>query len=285
MQITYKELEDVLIKICKKANITRSKSGLDTLASIINHSINRVAFGDSFFYKFNYNISNEIKKDANAICNIRKGNLESMIQYLTDGALNYHEYINREEVSLSPVLESLEDYWYSYVRCNSGLPLIYKSPVRIYKKSDNMVINLRGGSGKIFSGEIDLVSQNVIALIKREDRSKNINLVFRVGNAVKPDLLQGVYSGISSNGDPICGKELLVRVSTIKKVNELNLDAGSYFSQLENRELKISDDLNADLFEESREQLELLFSYFGVYGECIIKIKDYVKFSWDDLRL
>ena len=112
-----------------------------------------------------------------------------------------------------------------------------------------------------------------------------LDLIISVSIIGGPSAVIPIYSGISSNGDPICGKELLIRVSTIKKINELNLNAETYFSQLENKELRISDDLNFDLFEESEEQLELLFSYFGDYSKCIIKIKDYVKFSWDDLRL
>jgi hypothetical protein len=42
-------------------------------------------------------------------------------------------------------------------------------------------------------------------------QDKNLHLVFNVGHSKRPNVLQGVFSGMSTAGDPIAGREVLVR--------------------------------------------------------------------------
>jgi hypothetical protein len=42
-------------------------------------------------------------------------------------------------------------------------------------------------------------------------QNKNIHIVLKAGHSTEPQVLQGVFSGVSTAGDPIAGREIFIR--------------------------------------------------------------------------
>lgn len=160
--------------------------------------------------KYLYRLHLSATKAAEAKTGITPKPRESCINILAEyaGYKGYEDFlaVRAEE------LEELYSYignWYSYVRSVSGEEEVQISPVRIYSENGKMWIELKGPE-KVFKGELYMKADCLVCLL-RADKGKEIHLVFKAGVSMKPSVLQGVFSGISTAGDPIAGREVLVR--------------------------------------------------------------------------
>ncbi|HCS21244.1 MAG TPA: hypothetical protein DIW47_11905 [Bacteroidetes bacterium] len=91
---------------------------------------------------------------------------------------------------------------------------------------------------------------------------KKLSLVFKLGNTTELELLQGVFCGISSAGDPISGREILVK--------ELEQD----YEKMKWAQLSLKDE-NTD---------PRILNYFAEYAPNCIKIKNVSSFQLSDLE-
>ncbi|MEZ4825095.1 MAG: hypothetical protein R3C61_02200 [Bacteroidia bacterium] len=151
-------------------------------------------------------------------------------------------------------LESLTGIYDCYVRCNSGQPDLLKSPVRIYHNGKYTEMEMRG-KVRTFTGKPEIVQGCMFALL-RSDQDKQFHWVCKVGNSLSPEVIQYIFSGISSGGDPIGGKGLLIKTAhsdirkcTNEKISLESLSSGTnerdrllyaYFSNTNTTRLKIS---------------------------------------------
>ncbi len=189
----------------------------------------------------------------------RRINLIDIIaRYL--GYPSFKSYVLSQEVEISAVLTSCVGNWWSYVRANAG-EMIFKAPVRIYQDSVNhkVYMELRSRE-RVFRGEVSEESGCLTTLLE-SGAGKKLALIFKLGNTRTVELLQGVFCGISSAGDPISGRELLLREKE-QKYEEMQW---------------ISLDLN-DAAEDAR-----ILSYFSQYAQNCIKIRGVSSFNLNDL--
>lgn len=191
------------------------------ITELINEAIDS-RIGEKYLYRLHLSAT----KAAEAKTGISPKPRESCINLLAEYA-GYKGYEDFLAVSAEE-FEELNTYvgnWYSYVRCVSGAEEVLISPVRIYSQNGKMWIELKGPE-KIFKGELQMKADCLICLLKA-DKGKEIHLVFKAGISMKPSVLQGVFSGISTAGDPIAGREVLVRQE-------------EDFTRLQNKRLPIS---------------------------------------------
>lgn len=151
--------------------------------------------------------------------------------------------------------------WYSYVRCNSGADIVLRSPVAIYSKEGQIYMDLHGPD-RVFSGQLHFMATCIHSLLTSGDKS--IHLIFKLGLSQNPQVLQGVFSGVSTSESPIAGREILVR------------QPESELSALTNKKLYLDDPEETELHPNIKH-------YFQHYPGNYIKINKVGTFGLDDL--
>lgn len=187
-----------------------------------------------------------------------------IVKYL--GYRNFDHFTTLQQRPADAQLEQCIGAWYSYVRENSGLPHILRAPVRIWNEENQYYMELRGPH-RTFTGLIHRRGACIFAKLSYEP-DKELHLVFKIGNAQSPELLQGVFSGMSTNGDPIAGREILVRQS--EQIPEA----------LSPRKFNIS--------QPDWDAVELdarIVRYFEDFGRNYVKVTGVSTFTLDDLLL
>ncbi|MHB1279522.1 MAG: hypothetical protein ACYC1Q_14130 [Bacteroidia bacterium] len=178
------------------------------------------------------------------------------------GYPSFGQYETIQETKVSPTLKACAGIWWSYVRANAGEKL-FKAPVRIFIDENSNQVNMEMRTkGRVFKG---LVHEDIGCLTSYLDsgNGKKLAVVFKLGNATNFELLQGVFSGISSAGDPISGREILVR------------ETGLAFDAMHWEQVPLADEAT-----EPR-----IRNYFSSYGQNCLKIKEVSSFSLSDLEL
>jgi hypothetical protein len=189
--------------------------------------------------------------------NIKEGKKEVKIYVekldIISKALGYERFLHFTETILSPVDKQLAGCigtWWSIVRANNG-QYILKAPVKLSMKKDQsgILIELQGGQ-RVFNGTVTLRAGNIFCELDT-GIDKKLYIVMKVGTSAHPRLLQGTFSGISTAGDPIAGRELFLREEKLKfeemKWSKLDVDNNTldsrinhYFSDYEKNCIKIN---------------------------------------------
>lgn len=139
--------------------------------------------------------------------------LDKIAQHLGyTGFLQFSLNINK---AISDSLKSCVGNWWSYVRASSS-EKIYKAPVRIFNDARDGSIRMElKGRERIFFGEI-IEKAGCLFIYLVSGAEKQMGLVFKLGATTTINLLQGTYSGMSSAGYPIAGREILVREHSLE---------------------------------------------------------------------
>jgi hypothetical protein len=91
--------------------------------------------------------------------------------------------------------------------------------------------------------------------------------VYKIGQREKPQVLQGIFSGVSTGFDPIGGRVVLVRATEV-------------YGEMTHDTLEVSRLLK------SKDRVEVaLAEYFEAYGDNNLQIKRVVTFGVEDLRV
>lgn len=161
---------------------------------------------DYIYRKLYLHVRDAIPK-RNTTIRLNKSYIEALARAL--GYKTYQDFLNEKHPDRKEALVKCIGNWYSYVRCNSGKPDVLVAPVRIYPEGKKICVELKG-SERLFSG-IAKLNESCLYCFLESDRSKNLHIVLKVGVSINPEVLQGVFSGISSAGDPIAGREVFIR--------------------------------------------------------------------------
>jgi hypothetical protein len=219
-------------------------------------------------------------QETNWICDIKTlkstfNNIEKLPSVLTTNlfAVLYTPYssfddycIAIDELIIKPeaINEPLLGEWVSVVRSNDGIHLFF-SLVEI-KKAENQLEMLLHGKNHTFGGKIKKGIGFIQAFIEHPDKS--LLLSFRVGVAKQPLLLKGTFSGVTSDGTPIAGVELLVRKELLpKEFHELPQKIDMQYPPPSYGLLN-----------------DKLRRFFIDFSKCYIKMKPSANFDYDDLR-
>lgn len=182
------------------------------------------------------------------------------------GYENFDRFRHSDHPAVLPVLKNCMGAWYSYVRCNSGQAYVLRAPVHIYQQSKTVWVELQG-STRLFKGKLKSEGDCLSCLLE-SNQHKNIHLLFKAGLSNTPGVLQGVFSAISNGGEPVAGREILVR------------QQGSEFSKMKHARLPIE-----HLVAHGSEEEKLVGNYFAVKNGSILKANRSSSFELDDLVL
>ena len=180
------------------------------------------------------------------------------------GFESFSHFVRITDAENDPALRNSVGEWYSYVRCNSGQPYVLRAPVKIYEERKEIYMELKGPV-RTFKGQVRMRGECLHCLLE-SDRVKKIYLLLKTGFSVKPTVLQGIFSGVSTAGDPIAGREVLVR-------------ADAPYDEL--TPLRIAID---ELLASGNKEREIIGNYFLEKNDNILKAGASSTFGWDDLK-
>ncbi len=233
---------------------------IQKLADITNQSLDHYGFGkmselipeDEISQRYLDDLHRNIKRKIEyniLFCRPSCHYLDIISQYV--GYENFAQFSIAFERNIPFILKSCVGNWWSYVRDSSG-QFLFVAPVKIFlKKSTQQVFMEMKGGENTFSGDLEFKGGCMFGYLK-SGSDKRIGLVFKLGIIEKIHLLKGVFSGISSSGIPIAGRELLIREDSLPyenmvwsktSITESNYDkrVHNYFMNINENCIKISD--------------------------------------------
>ena len=206
--------------------------------------------GGSIGEKYLYKKYDEVAKRPAGMISIQRSRLDDLLGFL--GFDDLSAFQNAIAHPISELLRSCEGSWYCHVRQNSKNGTLYLSPVNIYPQQGKMMYFL-AGPHQVYTGELKLKNQVLCALIEGSN-GKQFHHVFKIGNRHRPNVLQGIFSGVSTSGNPIGGRVVLRRSneayeslkggkfsikSLISSPEEDQQRIGRYFESFEKNNLRI----------------------------------------------
>lgn len=228
--------------------------GFGLMSDVLDDSISQ-RYLDDLYRDVRRKIANEIEFTRKS--RIR---LDLIAQYLK--YKNFNQFSLSYNKRFSDLLSACIGNWWSYVRANTG-EFILKAPARIFQDDNKqkILMELRGGE-RTFVGEL-IERGGCMTGFLDSGTEKRLCLVFKLGNSRQIRVAQGIFTGISTSGNPIGGRELLVR--------ELNVE----YQYMQWGKYTINDDRI-----DSR-----ILSYFSSPEKNCIQIASVGGFELDDLKI
>jgi hypothetical protein len=123
---------------------------------------------------------------------------------------SFRAFADELEKPIDKTLSSCVGSYFNYVRRNGKDTVVLRSPVKIYMEKNKFLWQLKGPSSR-YVGELHY-RDGCLFVLMVADNGKMIHHVYRVGKALRPDVIKGIFSGVSTTFDPIGGRTVLVRV-------------------------------------------------------------------------
>ncbi|MDQ3110983.1 MAG: hypothetical protein M3R17_13905 [Bacteroidota bacterium] len=219
--------------------------------------------GEDYLYRRMYRFVRYAETKETDPVDLNVQNVEAIAKYL--GFISFKEFLDDKHLERNQLLKSCIGDWYSYVRCNSGSNDILVSPAAIYAKGKEIYMELKGPH-RSFTGVVKLNGQCLFCFLE-SGKEKNLHLVLKFGFSDKPEILQGVFSGLSTGGDPIAGREVFIRYS------------GKEEDKPGNQKLK----LKVLLASEDKKE-KTIARYFNDRSKNILSGGKASTFGWEDLE-
>lgn len=217
---------------------------------------------EKYLYEYIFLRKEKARKAGTATISIQSSKLDALAKFL--GYKNYQAFTRTLDNPIDPILLALVGNYYSYVRRNDAQGIILRSPVRIYEELSKIMFELAGPM-RVYVGEVHF-RHGCLFILMTEAGGKQIHHVYKIGTRQKPDVLQGIFSGVSTAFDPIGGRTVLVRVED--SLSELNRKSGS-----------LKEFAHSDISVEQK-----IASYFSDYGSNNLQLKRVVTLGEGDLQ-
>jgi len=254
-----------------KCKVTTLYELLHALAHHTGQSMERYGYGVmsekigdaitmKYLYELHLNVGKALENTTPTI-NLQPVKLDKVAKFL--GYESYAVFAKAIEQPISPVLVNVIGNYTCYVRQNAQTTTILCSPVRIYKDEQKVWLELKGPSWT-YKGEV-LVKHGCLFVLMRTSEGKEFHHVYKIGQRERPDVLQGVFSGVSTAFDPIAGRVVLVR-------------SDQEFGALENSQLT-----TAQLKKTNSTEAKALERYFRKFEDNNLSIKKVTTFTVADL--
>jgi len=255
VEVKIATLQKMLDLITEKEGQPLDRYGLKVSAD------NITGLSPYYLYRTIYKGIEEAKKNKNETLILQPVHLDKIARYL--GYKNTPDLLDKLSPAVNPLLQSCEGNYYCYLRRNSEDAYILQSPVKIEKAQGEMIFTLQGPVRR-YSGAISMGNGCLFVLILHED-GKQFHHIYQLGQHKKPQVLQGIFSGVSTIFAPIGGRTVLIR-------------SDKEYDSLENKEIELSTFANSKDLKERR-----LAEYFEYYNENNLNIKRVNTFRIDDL--
>lgn len=261
MEIALDTANTLLELAVKKGNRNWDRFGIMELSALVNEKLPTAyrPLGQRYLYDTLYLNLQQAKKNKRSTIAVDRSCMDSLAFYI--GFQSLEDFVKHETPQLPPSASSILGNWYSIVRCNSGLPDLLLSPVRISLEENKVAQMQLRGPHRTYRGRIKWIGSSISCFLESDDRAKALHLAFMLGVAKSPRVLIGVFSGVSTSGFPIAGKELLLR-------------SDDAFEDLKNQRIPIKEgSLPGSILD-----------YFEAYDRCYFKVQEVSTFDFRDLQ-
>lgn len=253
-----------------KASVGTVRKLLDRLIEITGYTPDYTGFRDmseklslrnsDYLYKKVHSVIQG--KNERTSVGLSRSHLNQLVVPL--GFKSFLEFEASLSGSIHPQLSSLIGTYYCYVRANLKESVVLRSPVRIWKKENKILYELKGPSS-YYRGEISF-RHGCLFVLMVSPEGKTFHHVYKIGNRFEPKILQGIFSGVSTAFDPIGGRTVLVRQE-------------GQFDVLTNRRMSVS------AMKKSRQEEDRQLSvYFNAYNNNNLASNRSTTFGLDDLN-
>ncbi len=254
MKIQVHHLHRLLFLLSEKTREPIDRAGLRNMATVVG------GIGEDYLYK---KIYYEIRNlDDDNILSLRDAQLNSIARFL--GFRNISTLISSFETPDDEQLKSLVGNYYMYIRQNSNKGLVFQSPVQIQESDSAYVLTLKGPTWTYEGGL--RIRHGCLFILMTSAEDKSFYHIYKIGTRRQPQVIQGIFSGVSTAFDPIGGRAVLLRVD-------------QPFTSLKNQAFS-----NEELSASSQPELQTLAVYFRRYDENNLSIKKVVSFGLEDLE-
>ncbi len=254
MQLKVSSVREVLQMLSDKTGIGLDHSGLKAISEKV--------FPDGNHRYLYHNVMQKIKdrRDDDEV-NLNQYHVDKIAAFL--GFTSWELLQGKLGRQPDPVLESLHGCYYCYVRASHHEGQLLRSPVIISSNKGKTWLRLQGKNW-VFEGEVKL-REGCLFILMESSEGKSFYHVYRIGTRRSPEVLQGIFAGVSTAFDPIGGRTVLVRQDGPAE-------------SLTNLKIPISKlQASADPSE------QLLGKYFQDFSKNNLSPNKSVGFSWEDL--
>lgn len=254
MKIKVRHLHRLLFLLSEKTREPLDRAGLRNMAAEIG------GIGEDYLYKkIFFEIRNMDDEDG---LSLRDAQLNSIAQFL--GYRNITSVIATFEMPANDQLQSLVGNYYLYIRQNSNKGLVFQSPAEIKAFEQKFALRLKGPTWT-YEGNLDIKHGCLFVLLESPEH-KSFYHIYKIGTRRNPQVIQGIFSGVSTAFDPIGGRAVLMKVD-------------KDFSELTNQAFSI------DVLSRSQKPWEkTLATYFREYAKNNLSINKVISFGLEDLE-
>lgn len=210
MNIKIFYIEKLLQALAKQTRQSLDSAGFKNMSDQIQKktksSIDSRYLNESLYQKIE-----KAKKKGTQELKFQINNLNELAKFL--GHENLLEFIDAVDRPLNPVLIGCFGVYTCYLRRNTEQGVILSSPVRIFESIEKQVLFELRGPDKIYSGPINF-KNNCLFVLMQAPNGKEFHHVYKIGQKQQPKVLQGIFSGVSTEFEPIGGRVLLIRSDT-----------------------------------------------------------------------
>lgn len=196
----------LLSELAEKANANLDFGGFRIMEEYLENGITQKYLDDTFRKAKRAVDHNRVQTGS------RSAKLSEIAKGL--GYKSFHDFEFSVSKPVNPLLKNCVGLWWSMVRGSSG-DSILKSPVKIRINEDNEVQMVLHGEDHKYKGKVQLSSGCLFCSLD-SPKGRKMHIILKASVNEYTRVLQGIFSGISSTGDPIGGRELFVRESYLK---------------------------------------------------------------------
>lgn len=254
MKIKVRHLHRLLFLLSEKSREPLDRTGLRNMAMEIG------GIGEDYLYKkIFYEIRNLHGDDE---LSLRDAQLNSIAQYL--GHKNIVSLVAGFDVPVDDQLKSLVGSYYLYLRQNSNKGVIFQSPAEVNESGQKFVLRLKGPTWT-YEGELRIIHGCLFALLMSPEL-KSFYHIYKIGTRRSPEVVQGIFSGVSTAFDPIGGRAVLLK-------------AQEPFNSLQNQAFTLQ-----ELRASGNPVHRTLAVYFAEYSRNNLSINKVISFNLEDLE-
>ena len=257
MEVKVIYIEQLLGLLANKTTEERTNKGFTEMSAMINDS----GINKKYLYEnLHLNAMKATKKNKTTL-SLQLAKLDIIAKYVS--GQSFRELCEQLDLSRNTELLSCIGNYYCYVRRNAAAGVVMRSPVQISEKKNKITFELRGPKW-VYQGEAHL-KNGCLFVLMRAQGGKEIHHVYKLGTREKPEVLQGMFSGVSTVFEPISGRTVLIRTE-------------EKYDQLKNEELEVR------MLKKSKDKVERrLGEYFSAYENNNLRINSVITFTEDDL--
>ena len=208
MKLDAKKIVELVDLLEKKTNTQKNGRGYDKMAHELNEFQKFPDMDRKYLQSRLYKPACDALLSGGGTIGLNGRYLDKIARFL--GYSSFINFCEGEDSEARKRLLNLCGDWYCYSRKNTYRGELIQSPVRIYESGDAVHFELKGPSS-VYNGKLSYKSMCLFCQFTSSSNGKQFQHIYKVGLRENPEVLQGIFSGVSTSFDPIGGRAVLIK--------------------------------------------------------------------------